>query len=45
VFPTHVASILAVFGRILQVFHLDVAKVDRVLHMFFQVFCKCFSCF
>jgi hypothetical protein len=28
VFETYVASILIVFGRMLQVFHLDVAKID-----------------
>jgi hypothetical protein len=35
VFLTYVASVLAVFGRMLQVFYLDVAKVDLVLHIFF----------
>jgi hypothetical protein len=36
----------------LQVFHLDVVKVDQVLHMFFRCFasvsdvcCNYFSCF
>jgi len=33
VFQAYVASVLTVFGRMLQVFHLDVAKIDRVLHM------------
>jgi hypothetical protein len=33
VFQTYVASVLVVFGRMLQVLHLDVAKIDLVLHM------------
>jgi hypothetical protein len=33
VFQTYVASISAVFERMLQVFHLGVAKVDLVLRM------------
>jgi hypothetical protein len=33
VFHTYVASVSVAFGCMLQVFHLNVAKVDRVLHM------------
>jgi hypothetical protein len=33
VFQPYVASISVVFRRMLQVFHLDIAKVDLVLHM------------
>jgi hypothetical protein len=33
VFQKHVSSISSVFRRILQVLHLDVLKVDRVLHL------------
>jgi hypothetical protein len=33
VFQTYVASVSVVLGRMLQVFHLDVKKVDLVLHM------------
>jgi hypothetical protein len=33
VFRTYVASISAVFERMLQVFHLGVVKVDLVLRM------------
>jgi hypothetical protein len=29
---THVSSVLSVFICMLQMFHLDVSKVDRVLH-------------
>jgi hypothetical protein len=32
-FQTHVLSVSSVFRRILQVLHLDVSKVDRILHM------------
>jgi hypothetical protein len=31
VFRTHVLSVSSVFKRILQMFHIDVSKVDRVL--------------
>jgi hypothetical protein len=33
VFQTYVASVLTVFRRMMQMFPLDVAKVDLVLHM------------
>ena len=37
VLETYVASVrykcLNYFGRMLQVFHLDIAKVEQVLHM------------
>ena len=33
VFQTYVVSVLALFGHMLQVFYLDIAKVDMVLHM------------
>jgi hypothetical protein len=33
VFQMYVASVLAIFGRMLQVFHLGVPKVDMMLHM------------
>jgi hypothetical protein len=33
VFQTYVSNISSVFIRILQMFHQDVSKVDRVLHM------------
>jgi hypothetical protein len=33
VFQTYVASVSAIFGRMLQVFHLDVVKIDRMLHI------------
>jgi hypothetical protein len=33
VFQTLCCRYFSCFGRILQVFHLDVAKVDRMLHM------------
>jgi hypothetical protein len=33
VFQTHVLNVSFVFRRMLQMFHLNVAKVDRVLHM------------
>jgi hypothetical protein len=33
VFQTYVASVLTVFERMLQTFHLDVSKVDWVLHL------------
>ena len=33
VFQTDVASVLTVCERMLQIFHLDVLKVDRVLHL------------
>jgi hypothetical protein len=33
VFQTYVASISAIFGRMLQVFYLSVVKVNLVLHM------------
>jgi hypothetical protein len=33
VFQTYVSNISSVFRRILQMFHQDVSKVDRVLHM------------
>jgi hypothetical protein len=32
-FKTYVVSVSIVFGRMLQVFHLDVTKVDLVLDM------------
>jgi hypothetical protein len=32
VFQTYVPSVSTVFGRMLQMFHLDVTKVDLVLH-------------
>ena len=32
-FQMHVLSVSSVFKRMLQVFFLDVSKVDRVLHM------------
>jgi hypothetical protein len=33
VFQTHVSNVSCVFRRMLQMFHLNIAKVDRVLHM------------
>jgi hypothetical protein len=33
VFQTHFASVFSCFERMLQVFHLNIAKVDRMLHM------------
>jgi hypothetical protein len=33
VFQKHVSSVSSAFRRILQVLHLDVLKVDRVLHL------------
>jgi hypothetical protein len=33
VFQAHVSSVSSVYRRMLQMFHLDVSKVDRVLHM------------
>jgi hypothetical protein len=33
VFKTFVTSVSTVFGRMLQVFHLGVSKVDLMLHM------------
>jgi hypothetical protein len=33
VFQTHVLSVSSVFRHILQMFHLNILKVDRVLHM------------
>ena len=33
VFLKHVSSISSIFRRMLQVLHLNVSKVDRVLHM------------
>jgi hypothetical protein len=33
VFQTHVSSVLPVYRRMLQMFHLDVSKVNRLLHM------------
>jgi hypothetical protein len=33
VFQTHVSNVLFVFRRILQLLHLDVSKLDRVLHL------------
>jgi hypothetical protein len=33
VFQTHVSSVSSVFRRTFQMLHLDVSKVDRVLHM------------
>ena len=33
VFQTHVSSVSSIFRRILQVLHLDVLKVGRVLHL------------
>jgi hypothetical protein len=33
VFHRHVSSALSIFRRIFQMLHLDVSKVDRVLHM------------
>jgi hypothetical protein len=33
VFQIHVSSVSYVFRRMLQMFHLDVSKVERVLHM------------
>jgi hypothetical protein len=33
VFQKHVSSVLFAFRRILQVLHLDVLKIDRVLHL------------
>jgi hypothetical protein len=33
VFQTYIASVSIVFGRMLQMFSLDVAKVDLALHM------------
>jgi hypothetical protein len=32
-FQTHVSSVLSVFTRMLHVLHLDILKVDRLLHM------------
>jgi hypothetical protein len=32
-FPGVFASVLAIFGRMLQVFHLGVPKVNMMLHM------------
>jgi len=32
-FQKHVSSVLSFFRRMLQMFYLDVSKVDRVLHM------------
>jgi hypothetical protein len=32
-FQTHVSSVSSVFRYMLQVLHLDVSKVDQVLHM------------
>jgi hypothetical protein len=33
VFQKHVSSVSSVFGRMLQAFHLDVSKVDRMSYM------------
>jgi hypothetical protein len=33
VFQKHISSVSSVFRRILQILHLDVSKVDQVLHM------------
>jgi hypothetical protein len=33
VLQMHVSSVLFVFRRMLQVLHVDVSKVDRVLHL------------
>jgi hypothetical protein len=33
VFQTHVSSVSSFFRRILQVLHLDILKVDQMLHM------------
>jgi hypothetical protein len=33
VFQMYVVGVSSVFERMLQVFHLDVAKADRVFHM------------
>jgi hypothetical protein len=33
VFQTYVAGVLAIFGRMLQLFHLGAAKVDLLMHM------------
>ena len=33
VFHTHVPNVSSIFRRILQVLHLDISKLDRVLHM------------
>ena len=33
VFQTYVARVSSIFRCMLQVFHLDVTKVDQVLHM------------
>ena len=32
-FQTHILSVSSVFMRMLQVLHLDVLKVDRMLHL------------
>jgi hypothetical protein len=32
-FQKHVSSVSSIFRRMLQLLHLDVSKVDRVLHM------------
>jgi hypothetical protein len=52
VFQMYVASVLGVFRHMLQVFYLDFAKVDQLLHLFSRCFasvsdvcCKCFNCF
>ena len=33
VFQTHVLSVSSIFRYMLQMFHLNVSKVERVLHM------------
>jgi hypothetical protein len=38
VFHTHVLSVLSVFGRMLQVLHLNISKIDLLVHML----CQCF---
>jgi hypothetical protein len=32
-FQTYILSVSSVFGRMLQMFHSDVSKVDKVLHL------------
>jgi hypothetical protein len=32
-FQSHVSSVSSVFVRMLQMFHMDVSKVDQVLHI------------
>jgi hypothetical protein len=33
VFQMHILSVSSVFGRMLQMFHLNISKVDQILHI------------